>query len=263
MGRGAAHHLHVSPRRSRPTCYTATACLVGTDDHRSPGVGIVIRRRPGRPHRPPSPAWGEGERRAFRGRARPRKAHSTPGRRMVMRVLNTRFALGLGLFAVIFAVADTAQAGPLRNWRARRAGAAYGAPGAYASAGYGTYGTTAYGYGGAASPCCPQTTGAYDGAMLMPSAYGIQPGGAPGSTSYYTPGATPAPMPAPLPGTVPTPLPGQSDAATTTPATKTVSIGINDSGFEPKTTTVEAGTTVKWTNNGQKPHTVTSDKGDW
>jgi plastocyanin len=40
-------------------------------------------------------------------------------------------------------------------------------------------------------------------------------------------------------------------------------IKINDGSFEPPDMSVKVGTTVKWTNDGKKPHTVTSDKGDW
>jgi plastocyanin len=42
-----------------------------------------------------------------------------------------------------------------------------------------------------------------------------------------------------------------------------VSVGITDGAYEPTTSTVKPGTTIRWTNNGKKPHTVTSDKGDW
>ena len=40
-------------------------------------------------------------------------------------------------------------------------------------------------------------------------------------------------------------------------------VGISDDRFDPPTLTVEAGTTVRWTNNGGHTHTVTSDAGDW
>src|SRR5262245_59198429 len=118
-----------------------------------------------------------------------------------MRVFSVRFALGLGLFTTLFAVADVAQAGPLQRLRARRAGAVYSTPVAYAPAGYA--GGYSVGYGqpsyGAVDPCCPQTGaayggvpaggaygGAYGGAMTMPSPHGIHSAG--GIPSYYTPG---------------------------------------------------------------------------
>jgi plastocyanin len=189
---------------------------------------------------------------------------------MVMRVLNARFALGLGLFTVVFAIADSAQAGPFRRRAARRSAAVACCPPApccppavaYAPAGFSSGGAMY----GAADPCCPQTGlayggspayfpgiqgGAYGGAMAMPS-----PGG---TSSYYTPGTTtPSPMPG---GNIPAPLPTSPGTSTTDALTKTVEI--TDTAFEPKNLTIEPGTTVKWTNRGQKPHTVTSDKGDW
>lgn len=39
---------------------------------------------------------------------------------------------------------------------------------------------------------------------------------------------------------------------------RTVSVSIVDFAFTPKTITVPVGTTVRWTNNGSAPHTVTS-----
>ena len=133
-----------------------------------------------------------------------------------MRVFTPRFALGLGLFTALFAIADIAQAGPFRRRAARRGAVAY---------------TVAV-----VDPCCPQTASA----MPMP---GIQ-------TSGYTPSGTiPAPLPSPFP---------------TRPADATVTaISITDVVFEPAAMTIQPGQTVKWTNNGKKPHTITSDKGDW
>ena len=39
----------------------------------------------------------------------------------------------------------------------------------------------------------------------------------------------------------------------------TEEVKIVDNAFEPKDVTVKAGTTVKWTNDGQVPHTVTKE----
>jgi plastocyanin len=39
---------------------------------------------------------------------------------------------------------------------------------------------------------------------------------------------------------------------------KVVSVSITDFAFTPKTITIPVGTTVRWTNNGNAPHTVTS-----
>ncbi len=154
-----------------------------------------------------------------------------------MRVFSARFALGLGLFTTLFAVADVAQAGPFRNRGARRGAVAY---------------TTPVAYGGvAADPCCCQQGGTstsmyYPGvgyAQPMPSPSGIL-------TAGYPPTGT---IPAPLPSAFPT---RPTDAIVT-------AISITDGTFEPATMILQPGQTVKWTNNGKKPHTVTSDKGDW
>jgi plastocyanin len=53
----------------------------------------------------------------------------------------------------------------------------------------------------------------------------------------------------------PIPMEGEGDA---NPAT--VSAMMHDNSFMPKELTVTAGTTIKWTNYGAKPHTVTGDK---
>jgi plastocyanin len=55
---------------------------------------------------------------------------------------------------------------------------------------------------------------------------------------------------------------GTSGPDTTVPA-NTQKVRIVDNAFEPATLNITTGTTVRWTNEGQKPHTVTSDKGTW
>src|SRR5262249_26252820 len=40
-------------------------------------------------------------------------------------------------------------------------------------------------------------------------------------------------------------------------------VGLYDHRFQPARLVVPTGTTVRWTNNGQHKHTVTSDAGDW
>lgn len=148
-----------------------------------------------------------------------------------MRVFSARFALGLGLFTTLFAVADVAQAGPFRNRGARRGAVAYSA--------------SAY------DPCaCPQ--GGISTSMYYPNVGYVMP--MPSPSNIVTAGY-------PSTGTIPAPLPS---AFPTRPADANVTaISINDGTFEPATLTLQPGQTVKWTNNGKKPHTVTSDKGDW
>jgi plastocyanin len=85
----------------------------------------------------------------------------------------------------------------------------------------------------------------YSQPMYYPSGGAYPAGSTFPSTSGYTPGTA-----------VPAPLPSQVDATA-------VTIGIGDNAFEPAAKTIVPGTTIKWTNNGKKPHTVTSDKGDW
>jgi plastocyanin len=146
-----------------------------------------------------------------------------------MRVLTPRFALGLGLFTALFALADIAQAGPFRRRAARRGAVATSVA--------------------SVDPCCPQA--AY-GAQVYPGGVGYampMPGI---QTAGYTPSGT---IPAPLPSPFPT-----RSADTSLNAT---AISISDTAFEPVALTLQPGQTVKWTNNGKKPHTVTSDKGDW
>jgi len=219
-----------------------------------------------------------------------------------MRVLTTRLALGALTLGAVCALADTAQAGPLRRLFGRGAaygagyGAGYGAD-ACCDSGYGAGGM----YGGAvgvgyaqpgvypaggyatATPCCGQSTYAYGGAnfrtgygasMYFPSGGYAQPmpyaGGGIYQAGYpqgyqqgYPSGAIPAG------GIVPGQLPTRSHegAHEGTPGdnnpAESKAIKINDGSFEPADMSVKVGTTVKWTNDGKKPHTVTSDKGDW
>jgi plastocyanin len=49
----------------------------------------------------------------------------------------------------------------------------------------------------------------------------------------------------------------------TTPNSTVVDIRIQDFMFAPAIITVKVGTTVRWTNNGPSPHTVTADMGGW
>jgi len=41
------------------------------------------------------------------------------------------------------------------------------------------------------------------------------------------------------------------------------SVGIGDNFFDPPDVTVEPGSTITWTNNGDEPHTVTADDGSF
>ena len=41
------------------------------------------------------------------------------------------------------------------------------------------------------------------------------------------------------------------------------SVGIGDNFFDPPDATVEPGSTITWTNNGARPHTVTADDGSF
>jgi len=114
----------------------------------------------------------------------------------------------------------------------------------------------------------------YGGPRYMapgPAYYGPGPAYAPGpvytAPRYYAPPA-PAMVPGPMtpgavaPGTIrmmpgtggPVPMPG-----TTTVAGSTVSA--QDNTFDPPTLNVRPGTTVRWTNTGKNPHTVTDRDG--
>ena len=69
----------------------------------------------------------------------------------------------------------------------------------------------------------------------------------------------------PAGGLVPGHMPTRPAEGTTgdTAAVESEAVKILDGSFEPADFEVKAGTTVKWINDGKKPHTVTSDKGDW
>lgn len=45
--------------------------------------------------------------------------------------------------------------------------------------------------------------------------------------------------------------------------TKSASVDIGDNFFDPKELTITVGTTVMWTNKGERPHTSTADDGSW
>jgi plastocyanin len=45
--------------------------------------------------------------------------------------------------------------------------------------------------------------------------------------------------------------------------TTTMTVGVNDNSFEPKTINVQPGTTVRWVNQGKHTHTMTSRDGRW
>jgi plastocyanin len=46
-------------------------------------------------------------------------------------------------------------------------------------------------------------------------------------------------------------------------AATTVNVGAYDNRFSPQTVNVQPGTTVRWVNYGQHPHTVTANNGSW
>ena len=144
---------------------------------------------------------------------------------------------------------------------------------------------------GSTNPCCPQTASigyggaqfryGYGASMYFPSpSYGQQPiyGGGYAQPMPYAGGSHHAGYPQghasgaiPAGGLVPGQLPTRpgEGAAVDTPrtgdaaATESKAVKIQDGSFEPVDLEVKVGSTVKWTNDGQKPHTVTSDKGDW
>ncbi len=57
------------------------------------------------------------------------------------------------------------------------------------------------------------------------------------------------------------PLVGRLGAVAAAPAQQAVAVEAGDNFFEPRNLTVRAGTTVRWANTGQRPHTVTADTG--
>jgi plastocyanin len=204
-----------------------------------------------------------------------------------MRVLTARFLLGALVVASLCVIVSPAEAGPFRRRGASSAAACCPGEGY----GYGTGYATAYsgGSGYASTPCCGDGS-----AMPMPVAYGSsssyqsgyggrlfggrmsgargsyqpsqvygasgysQPGQVYGAGGYYQPGSI---IPA---GGVPMPLPGTgSSGSTDTLPANAEKAKITDIAFEPATITIKPGTAIRWTNDGQKPHTVTSLKGDW
>ena len=77
----------------------------------------------------------------------------------------------------------------------------------------------------------------------------------PGPTYYAPPTYYPS---GPAPGMAPRAMP----SIPTVPAPTTASaVSARDDSFDPPTLTVQPGTTVKWTNNGKHPHTVTDRDG--
>lgn len=84
--------------------------------------------------------------------------------------------------------------------------------------------------------------------------------GAPGAESAPGAGGAPAPTPAaPTPTPAPSAAPPSARPAPTAPGT--VDVAIVDFAFEPSSIEVAPGTTIRWTNRGQAPHTVTADDG--
>jgi plastocyanin len=84
----------------------------------------------------------------------------------------------------------------------------------------------------------------YGGPVYGAGGY-VQPG------NLIPAGGFPAPMPSPTP-TGDTPVPINAEK-----------VKITDGTFEPATITITPGTSVRWRNDDKKPHTVTSDKGNW
>jgi len=143
---------------------------------------------------------------------------------------------------------------------------------------------------GYADPCCPHGGMSYTGGGSYQSGAGYRGGlfrrGYRASAYVPTTYTTAQPMPVaggvyragypegtgaiPAGGIVPGQLPTRPADATTgdTPrpdasAVESKAIRILDGSFEPADLELKVGTTVKWTNDGKKPHTVTSDRGDW
>ena len=174
-----------------------------------------------------------------------------------MRVIATRFALGALVLGSVCVIATPADAGPFGLFGRRRAMAndccCYGGTaGGYAT----SYPASGYAYSG--TPCCGGSvaygSGYYQPGYATSSYYGgqVYPAG-----GYLPPGGNTIPaggLPAPMPGA------GQPGGAGLTNAEQ---VKITDSGFQPATLTVAPGTTIRWTNEGKTPHTVTSDKDDW
>lgn len=125
-------------------------------------------------------------------------------------------------------------------------------------------------------------------ALAIPGAtaaaeFAEQAGESGGSTSTFW-DESPAPTGLPEPphsedaGAVEEPAPASTarsrlESAATVPATdtrtvlgtqgKSESVAMGDDFFAPEKVTVPVGTTVTWTNQGQRPHTSTADDGSW
>ena len=158
-------------------------------------------------------------------------------------------------------------------------GMGYGAamPMPYGQAGYGQVGYGQSGYGYASSPCCGGTQMAYGSGAYHQPGYGggyyggqvygaggyYQPGQVYGAGGYHQPGqfipAGGVPMPLPGGGSTGTGSTGTGDAA----PSNVEKAKITDGSYEPSTITIKPGTAVRWTNDGEKVHTVTAVKGDW
>jgi plastocyanin len=156
------------------------------------------------------------------------------------------FALTLGAVGLIAVAPQSAQA----CW--------WGHGGSYGGGwgmGYGGYGYGGPRYVAPAQPYYAPGPGYYaPGAMP----YAPPPGYAAPRTYYTPPQAPPVMMPRVGPG------PGPVSVA---PATTTASVGAKDNMFDPPTINIQPGTTVRWTNTGKNPHTVTDrdkrfDSGD-
>jgi len=104
---------------------------------------------------------------------------------------------------------------------------------------------------------CP--FGGYGGPAYGPGYYAPAPAYYAPPT-YYAPPMSYAPAPGPymVPNMAPRPMPAIPTVPA--PSTTAATVAAADNRFEPPTLNVQPGTTVKWTNNGAHPHTVT-DRG--
>lgn len=76
--------------------------------------------------------------------------------------------------------------------------------------------------------------------------------------------STVAPATVPAETTTPSPQPTPATTSTSTPAPTTEeSISISGFSFQPSSLTIQAGTTVVWTNQDSAPHTITADNGSF
>jgi plastocyanin len=62
---------------------------------------------------------------------------------------------------------------------------------------------------------------------------------------------------------VPTAVAQEDGGVEAVPVQDARSVGIGDNFFDPPDATVEPGSTITWTNNGARPHTVTADDGSF